>query len=178
MTIDLKTATYRISPYGNVSINANATFTKSTEVILNLFGKDNIGVIGYYVSTSNIIPLITDTNWINITPIKTYIANVPYTLSSGDGVKTVYVWYKDTSGNISLSSSASIILDTLIPIISVVETTNSVITYGAVIAGNDDWVVSSISIVLGNNRATIVPIDIVNKTDKALINISYVPKNK
>lgn len=166
-------------PIGFVSINSNNTFTKTNTVLLNLSANDNIGIIGYYVSTSNIVPLITDIRWINIVPIKNYIANVPYTLSSGDGVKIIYVWYKDNVGNISLAASASIILDTLIPIISVVEKKESIITYGAVIAGNLDWSVVSVNLLLGNNKITVDSVDTLNKTDsKAVINISYVPKNK
>jgi hypothetical protein len=41
--------------------------------------------------------------------------NVPFTLSTGDGTKTVYAWYKDAPGNVSSPASDTIILDQTAP---------------------------------------------------------------
>ncbi|MFO0793484.1 MAG: hypothetical protein U0586_05410 [Candidatus Brocadiaceae bacterium] len=44
---------------------------------------------------------------------------ISYTLSSGDGSKTVYVWYKDGDGNVSGTASDSIDVDTTAPVVAI-----------------------------------------------------------
>src|SRR3990167_2511998 len=87
-------------PGGSLSINSGAAYTKSTSVTLNLSATDNVGVTGYYLSTSSTTPSATATGWISVTSTASYGASVSYTLSSGNGNKTVYVWYKDAAGNV------------------------------------------------------------------------------
>ena len=48
---------------------------------------------------------------------------INYVISSGDGTKEVYVWYKDAAGNVSAGASDSITLDTTVP--SIVSTHQS-----------------------------------------------------
>src|SRR5438128_3204049 len=45
-------------------------------------------------------------------PVGKFGATVPYTLSPGDGKKTIYVWFKDGYGNISAPATNSILLNT------------------------------------------------------------------
>ncbi len=47
-----------------------------------------------------------------VTSTTSYSANVTFQLSSGDGTKTVYVWFKDAAGNVSGSASDQITLAT------------------------------------------------------------------
>ena len=89
------------APTGSISINGNDTYTKSTNVNLSFSATDNSGVTGYYISTSSSTPSASAAGWTSATSTTSYSANVSYTLSSGDGEKTVYVWYKDNSENIS-----------------------------------------------------------------------------
>ena len=110
-----------IQPHGAISINNNETFTTSKTVTLNLYAADNIVITGYYVSENPSAPQASDTNWTSINSITNYSANVPYVLSSGDGNKTVYVWYKDAAGNVSAAANDSINLDTIAP--TVISTT-------------------------------------------------------
>ena len=101
------------APTGSVTINNGASSTNSPSVTLGLSATDARGVTGYYVSESSTKPSASASGWTPITSITSYSANVSYTiLSSGDGSKTVYVWYKDAAGNVSSVSSDSITLTT------------------------------------------------------------------
>ncbi len=100
------------APTGSVTINNGASSTNSPSVTLGLSATDDRGVTGYYVSESSTKPSASASGWTSITSTTSYSASVPYTLSSGDGSKTVYVWYKDAAGNISSVSSDSITLTT------------------------------------------------------------------
>ena len=103
-------------PSGSVSISNDATSTNSTSVTLSISAIDNIGVTGYYASETSTVPSASATGWISVTSATNYSATVSFTLSSGlvgDNTKTVYVWFRDTAGNISSSASDSIILTVL-----------------------------------------------------------------
>ena len=82
---------------------------------LNLIATDGVGVTGYYLSTSSTPPSAGAGGWVAVTATTSYSSNVSYTLSSGDGTKTVYAWYKDAAGNVSATASASILLDQTAP---------------------------------------------------------------
>src|SRR3990167_5355960 len=112
-------------PGGSLSINSGAAYTKSTAATLNLSATDNVGVTGYYLSTSSTTPSVTATGWTSVTSTASYSASVSYTLSSGDGSKTVYVWYKDAAGNVSATASDSITLDTTAPAITITTPTSN-----------------------------------------------------
>ncbi len=104
------------APSGTITINSNATYTNWTAATLGLAATDGVGVTAYYVSTGSTRPSATATGWVAVTPTTSYSNNnVPYTLSSGNGTKTVYAWYKDAAGNVSPTASDSIILDQTLP---------------------------------------------------------------
>ncbi|MBF8264796.1 MAG: hypothetical protein HW384_660 [Dehalococcoidia bacterium] len=106
-----------------VSINKGATYTNSTYATLTLSASDTIGVSGYYLSTETTMPSVPSTGWTPVTSTASYSANANYTLSSGDGSKTIYVWYKDSAGNVSNMASGSITLDTTAPVITITSPT-------------------------------------------------------
>ena len=96
-----------------VSINNGDTSTTSTSVTLSLSATDSVGVTGYYASETSTTPLATaSSGWTSGTSTTSYSASVSFTLSTGDGTKTVYVWFRDSAGNVSSSVSSSITLDT------------------------------------------------------------------
>jgi len=111
---DTLTVTYTISdttkPIGSTTINNNAFSTDSVNVTLSLSATDNIGLTGYYVSESSTTPTATQSGWVSITSAVSYSANPSFPLSSGDGTKSVYVWYKDAAGNVSTTYSDSVAL--------------------------------------------------------------------
>ena len=107
-TIDLMIAPINLS----VSINSDAAETTSTAVTLSLSASDDTGVVGYYASNNNTEPAIDDIGWQTFSATANYTADVSHDLESGDGTKTVYVWYKDAAGSLSASDSDTITLDT------------------------------------------------------------------
>jgi hypothetical protein len=91
------------STSGGVTINDGAAFTRSPSVTLTLSAN---GVTQACVSNS-----ATCTAW------SAFSSTKPWVLSSGDGLKTVYVWFKDSFGNVSPQPySAAITLDTSTPV--------------------------------------------------------------
>jgi chitinase len=101
-------------PSGTVSIN-QGNYTNKTAVKLNLTASGITNVAAYCISNTN-----TCTKWTKLTTPVTplTISAIPWTLAAGaDGNRTVSVWYKDTSGNVSADpASATITLDTKAPL--------------------------------------------------------------
>jgi len=92
----------------SISINSNADNATSTSVTLAISATDNVGVTGYYASESNTTPE-DSASWTSVTSTTSYSTNVSFTLSSDDnGIKTVYIWFKDSAGNISSPASDTI----------------------------------------------------------------------
>tara|TARA_X000001036_G_scaffold166613_1_gene157917 strand:- start:1806 stop:3101 length:1296 start_codon:yes stop_codon:yes gene_type:complete len=93
----------------SISINSNADNATSTSVMLSISATDSVGVTGYYVSESSTAPANNVSGWVSVTSTTSYSANVSFTLSSVDNEsKTVFAWFKDSAGNISLATSDSI----------------------------------------------------------------------
>src|SRR3990167_6091184 len=189
-------------PGGSLSINSGAAYTKSTSVTLNLSATDNVGVTGYYLSTSSTTPSATATGWTSVTSTASFGASVSYTLSSGDGSKTVYAWYKDSSGNVSATTNDSITLDTTAPAITITtptsnstySTTSSTISLGGsasdstsgvssitwssdrggsgTASGTTAWSISSIALSSGNNVITVTATDAAGNNGTTTITVS------
>ncbi len=94
----------------SISINNGAESTTSTSVTLTLSAKDNVGVTGYCAKETSATPSSNDSCWTSVTSTTSYSADVSFTLSSGSGTKTVYVWFRDSAGNVSTAASDSITL--------------------------------------------------------------------
>lgn len=93
-------------PTGWISIQNCASYINSQTVSLTLYAADDVGVAQMMLSNSASFPGVS---W------ETYSSSKVWNLSSGGGVKNVYVKYKDGAGNESYPSSDSIILDTQKP---------------------------------------------------------------
>jgi predicted GH43/DUF377 family glycosyl hydrolase len=102
-------------PKGSLTINRNAAYTASKWVILNLSATDAGGMTAYYVSTASTRPTLVTSGWVSVASMSNFTRKTAYTLSSGDGTKTVYAWYHDAAGNISAAASHSIVLDQTAP---------------------------------------------------------------
>ena len=101
----------------SISINSGASTTTSLSVTLSLSASDNVGVTGYYLSTSSSTPSSTASGWSTVTSSTSFSASDNYTLTIR-GLNNVYVWYKDAAGNVSSPVSHTIIYsssDTSIP---------------------------------------------------------------
>src|SRR3989454_902885 len=99
------------NPY--MIINHGAFMTNLPDAILTVSAHDvDSGVAGYFISEAPTTPTASTPGWVNVEPVGKFGATVPYTLSPGDGKKTVYVWFKDGYGNISAPATNSILLNT------------------------------------------------------------------
>ena len=93
-------------PTGRLSINAGTAATNGTTVSL-YYSCSDVGSYCYLMSFSND----------DLTYCTPQYLSSPYnwTLSSGDGTKTVYAKYRDVAGNWSSTYSNTILLDTVLP---------------------------------------------------------------
>jgi len=96
------------APSDEISINSNATYTKAREVTLTIDATDVLS--GVYQMMISEQADLSDGTW------ETYATTKSWTLSTGDGTKTIYLKFKDLAGNISSIFHDSIILDTTVPI--------------------------------------------------------------
>src|SRR5207247_6660538 len=60
-------------------------------------------------------PAATALGWVGVPQELNFAVTIPFTLSIGDGTKTLYAWYKNAIGNVSTTASASILLDQTAP---------------------------------------------------------------
>ena len=95
----------------SIVINNDAFSTSSTSATLSLSAQDN-GLITEYFLSESPSDSLSDTNaWVTLNaPSSEYSDNIPYSFSEAEGVKTIYVWFKDASGNISSIVSDEIVL--------------------------------------------------------------------
>ena len=138
-----------------------------------------------------------------MTSTTSYSASVSYTLSSGEGGKTVYVWYKDSSGNVSSTANATITYDTTVPTVTISSPTSSS-TYTATSStislggsasdstsgisnvtwsnskggngtatGTASWTASSISLSSGDNIITVTAKDGAGNSGTDTITVTY-----
>ncbi len=101
-----------IAPNGGIMINNGTELTNSRNVTLNLWAQDNSGQVP-------LMAISFDGMYWN--PWQAYKTEQSVTLPDGDGRKTVFVMYRDASGNVSPVYNASITMDTQVPQIFDVE---------------------------------------------------------
>ncbi len=95
------------APTGSVTINSGAAYTNTTSATLSLSCTDTgSGCAQMQFSNDNV-------TW---STSEIYSATKAWTLTTGDGTKTVYVKFKDNSNNWSTAYSDTIILDTAITV--------------------------------------------------------------
>lgn len=195
-------------PAGSVSINKGAYYTNSSVVTVTLSATDNIGVSGYYLSAAAIPPSSYAAGWMSVTPpAKNYREDVAYTPDNGDGENTVYVWYKDASGNISDGARDSIIVDTTPPALTISDPTSdplymttsktisisgsasddvneikSIVWSSDTARGEKDrktvgWTISNIELLEGDNVITVKAMDSVGNMGIATITVTYAAGN-
>lgn len=95
---------------GSVSVNSAATYTNSRNVTLAISALDSTS--GVYQMQVSEDPAFSGASW------ETYATSKAFTLAASDGTRTIYVRFVDNAGNISGSTSDSIILDRSGPIVT------------------------------------------------------------
>ena len=93
-------------PTGSVSINSGNAYITSTGVTLTLSASD---------ATSGVATMRLSNDGSSWSSWEPYATSTPWTLTTGDGAKTVYVQFKDKAGNPSASYPDDITLDTVAP---------------------------------------------------------------
>lgn len=93
-----------LGPTGSIIIDNGSNLTNNLTVSLAIQAADPEGDTVTHMSFSN-----DGSNWAQWEPL---VGTKQYTLPLGDGKKTVYIRFKDNNGNVGISSSASITLDT------------------------------------------------------------------
>ena len=96
----------KILPTGWISINGGATYTNSTNVTLILTCNDPL---------SGCSQMQFANEGAAFSPPEDYSTTKAWTLTAGDGTKTVYAKYKDRAGNWSIAYSDTIVIETQTP---------------------------------------------------------------
>ncbi len=96
-------------PLGTVLISSGATYTTGTSVTLTLTATDATSCVSQMQFSND------NSTW---SALGSYATTTTWTLSTGDGTKTVYARYKDSAGNTSNTMiQGDIILDTVGPVV-------------------------------------------------------------
>ena len=95
-------------PTGSITVNGGAIFTKDAVVSLALSAIDTAGAVQMQFSNDN-------GTW---SAAESFAEAKPWTLSSGDGMKTVYVRFRDGAGNLSQAYSDTVTLDGTAPAVT------------------------------------------------------------
>jgi hypothetical protein len=124
----------------SLAINGGAQVVNSNLVTLSLSAVDTLaGIANYKVNPANDFGAVT---------AKPYQPADVFTLTGGDGVKTVWVTFGDHAGNYSAPVSASVVLDTTVPVVnsfSLTRLDGTPLTTGDTIAESRIKLVSSVS---------------------------------
>lgn len=100
---------------GSDFINGGDLSTASRLVTLSISAEGDIGISAYLASETSTIPSTSDSGWVSVAVETSYSDNVSFSLSKGDGKKTVYVWFKNENNAISEQVKDTITLDTIVP---------------------------------------------------------------
>lgn len=157
----------RQPPAGTVFINNGATTSKTSSVTLNLLAADNADVYGAFNGLNGLTAFgILDAGVRDMTVSNSadfsgavwepFIPAKSWSLSSGEGVKTVYVKLRDAAGNVSSVISDSIEVKSSAPSITLTAPTDlsNILTNSATvsISGNVD---AGASLTLNGNAVTV-----------------------
>ncbi len=116
ITLDTQSPGEGRAPFAGLK-DPTGQYTDSHNVNVNINASDaGTGVSGYMIVETLLTPAYGDSGWISVTPQKSFSQTVPYTLSAGEGPKTIHVWFRDDMNHVSGGSSpANITVDTKAP---------------------------------------------------------------
>jgi len=96
-----------------------ATATTASVSVSSLSATDNLAVTGYLITESATAPLASATGWTSTAPTSYSFTGLP----QGETTKIVYAWAKDAAGNVSGSSSATVVITLTGPSLNISATT-------------------------------------------------------
>jgi parallel beta-helix repeat protein len=100
-----------------------ATATSLTVAVTSFTASDSAGITGYLITENPSVPSAAAAGW-------TLTAPTSFTFSSA-GSKTAYAWARDPAGNVSLSRSTVVAIDTASPVVSMLVRKNNASISGA-----------------------------------------------
>ncbi|MBL8918353.1 MAG: S8 family serine peptidase [Myxococcaceae bacterium] len=103
-SVTMNQAAGSTAPSGSVTIQGGAEAIRTTAVTLTLSATDDGQVTSMCLTNTT-----TCSSW------KTYATSSAWTLTSGSGIKTVRVFFRDEAGNVSPAASDTIVLDSTPP---------------------------------------------------------------
>ncbi|MBI4029728.1 fibronectin type III domain-containing protein, partial [Candidatus Berkelbacteria bacterium] len=96
-----------VPPAGALSINQGAAYTNTMTVALVITAQD---------ATSGVTQMALSNDGVFDTELfEPFALEKTWQLTPGDGLKTIYVWFKDAAGNLSIIYAATITLDSTAP---------------------------------------------------------------
>jgi len=104
-----------IPPTGSITVAEGSAYTNSSSVTLTLFAHD---------ATSGVTQMRFSNDGTAWSLWETYAASKSWALTAVEGIKTVYVQYRDNAGLVASSHNDTIILDTLQPSIAITSPSN------------------------------------------------------
>lgn len=112
----------------------------TTVPISSLTASDNVAVTGYLVTESAAAPSPSAAGW---------SAAVPASFTfSGAGSRTAHAWARDAAGNVSAAGAATVVVDTVLPIISHMSLASGSSSVSINISATDDVAVGRIELYL------------------------------
>ena len=102
-------------PEALLLINNGDVSTNQTQVSVQLSAEDLI-IMGYYLSDSETSPDPSTSGWVSLASQERFSTTLSKTISATEQSHSFYVWFRDSHGNISDSSTDSILYDVTAPI--------------------------------------------------------------
>ena len=122
------------------SFSLPAYHNSTTVPIVGLTASDNVQVTGYRVTDSAVAPSPSAAGW---------SATVPATFTfSGTGSRTAYAWARDAAGNVSAAGTATVVVDSVLPVISYMSLASGSNSVTMNISATDDVAVGRIELYL------------------------------
>jgi hypothetical protein len=113
------------APTGSVSVNAGAATTTSTTLSVGLSATDAVGVTAYRITSGSDC---SSASWTAVTTTTSLSTTVSLAVAAGDGTKTVCAQFKDAAGNVSTTSTDTIVLDATAPTVALSSAAASTVT--------------------------------------------------
>ncbi|NQU43117.1 hypothetical protein HQ520_07515 [bacterium] len=123
-TVTISALTIAGDPTGSVVINGDAAYSSSSIVNLSLPASSEFGIIGMRLSNNGV-------NW---SPWVDYDDQTTWSLSPGQGLKTVYAQFADNVSRMTDATTDTIILDTIPPTGATIATSLHYVTEGDLIS--------------------------------------------
>jgi chitodextrinase len=146
-------------PTGTIAINNNAAATNSRNVVLSLTASD---------AHTSVTHMRFSNTGSAYSTAETFAPSKAWQLSSGSGTKTVYVQFKDATGNWSPAVTDTIILDTAKPTLSSIRATAITANAAAITWTSNEPSTSRVEYGLTTSYSQTTPLDTVLVTAHAV----------